>query len=432
MYAQNEALPLRVGYLLQKNGPDLSVLSGPQLHTTAVIQGLRKAGDEVRTVAIQRWQLGWSDDDLKDNWQPPRYGFADRWWFRLVERPLRWLQNHLPLPFLGLFDALRFADAAVQLLRGYDVLYERHGYMGFGGVFAARLLNIPLVLELNGNILKELDEMGLHMSAVQKKIGRWITRHTFLAADHVVVVSEALKHELVDGLQIPAEKISVVLNGVDLELFSQPYDHQAVRQQYHLGAGPVVAFVGSFQPWHGVEFLVAAFKAVQERFPSARLLLVGDGEGRANIMTQLTELGLQDHIVLTGRLPQAQVAAIVQAADVLAAPYGFTYGDIVGTPLKIVEYMAAGKAIVASTAPIHELIADGVTGVRVAPANADALASGIIRLLEDEALRATLGANAQREAQQYSWAHVVNRLRRLFIAELVKRKRRSLIPVTTA
>jgi glycosyltransferase involved in cell wall biosynthesis len=373
-------------------------------------------------VVTQNDQLVWGDQ--LQNWSLASYHLTDSLGFKLFESPIRRLQSEMRLPYISMFDSLRYADAAVRLLKGYTILYERHGYMGYGGVITARRLGIPLVLELNGNILKEIDEIGVQMSPIQRKIGRWITRYTFWAANHVVVVSDALKHHLVEDLQIPAEKVSVVLNGVDLELFSQPHDAQQTRQKYKLGSGPVITFVGSFQPWHGVEYLVSSFKLVQEQCSDAQLVLVGDGAARDPIVAQLTQLGLQNKTILTGRLPQDQVAAVVQAADVLVAPYGFKHGDIVGTPLKILEYLAAGKAIVASTAPIHELITDGVNGLRVEPAEPAALARGIIRVLKDPALCTRLGAAAHQQAQQYSWDGVVEKLQRIFVEQLATKPER--------
>jgi glycosyltransferase involved in cell wall biosynthesis len=412
---------LRIGYLIQNNAPDLSVISGPQLHTVAVIECLRKLGHEVRTLATQRGRLVWSDD--LTHWSDARYRVSRAPWFRAIERPIRRVQAELHLPFIGVFNSERYADACLQHLTGFHLLYERHGYMGYGGVIAARRLGIPHVLELNGNIVKEIDTMGLAMSSVQRKIGWQITKRTLLATDHVVVVSEALKRELVSALGIPAGKISVVLNGVDVALFERTFDVQQIRASYGLTLGPSVLFVGSFQPWHGVDLLVAAFAEVRRCLPDTQLVLIGDGDGRSAVETQIAGLGLQTGVRMLGRLPQEKVAAVLSTADVVVAPYPFTHGEIVGTPLKLLEYMAAGKAIVASTAPIHEIVQHGVTGIRVAPANAHALACGIAELLADDRQRAQLGANARRLAQDYSWEQVVNRLCDVFDTVLSERPR---------
>jgi glycosyltransferase involved in cell wall biosynthesis len=389
MPRQSDFQSFRIGYIMQNGAPDLDVVSGPQLHVLAVINGLRKLGHSVRIFANQQKRLGWKDD--LQEWMSPQFGWTQSGWFRVIESTIRRIQSEFHLPYLGLFDSLHFADACRRHLRNCDVLYERHGYMGFGAVFASRQLNIPHVLELNGNIIKEIDERGLSMSTVQRKIGKWITIRTFLAADHMVVVSDALKQTLVKEYQIPAEHISVVLNGVDVNLFSQRYDADEVRSRFGLAEGPLIGFVGTFDPWHGVDLLVSAFREVALRFPESQLVIIGEGPGKNQAIVLANQLGLDGKVRFLGRLPQVEVSEVLSTMQVLVAPYPFEYGDIVGTPLKIMEYMAAGKGIVASTAPLHEMIEHEVTGLRVAPADPKALADGINRLLKDDHLCNSLG-----------------------------------------
>lgn len=200
---------LRIGYLMQNGAADLSTLSGPQLHVKAVIHGLQRRGHSVRTVATQNKRLVWSDD--LQTWAPASYKFSRSNWFRLIESPTRRLQSEINLPFLGLFDSIHYADAFSQALRGYDIFYERHGYLGYGGLIASRWLKIPLIIEINGNIIKEIDEIGIEMSDVQRKIGKSITYRTWSAASHLVVVSDTLKRQLIGTHHIPEEKVSVVL-----------------------------------------------------------------------------------------------------------------------------------------------------------------------------------------------------------------------------
>lgn len=409
---------LRIGYLMQNGAPDLSQVSGPQLHTLAVIEGLQKLGHQVRTVATQNGQLMWSDDLQK--WRPPSYGLTRNRIFRFFESGIRRVQTELQLPYWGFFDSLRYADAFYQRLKDYDVLYERHGYMGFAGIIAARWLNIPLALELNGNIIKEIDEQGLDISPLQKRISRWITVRTFLAANHIVVVSDALKKILVDEYRVPAQKITVVLNGANVELFSKARDSAKLRDQFGLSDEPAIVFVGSFQPWHGVDLLLESYCEVVKTNPASQLLLVGDGVGCEKARQQVRCLGLDEKVKFLGRLTQEQVAAILNIAKIVVAPYPFDHCDIVGTPLKLIEYMAAGRAIVASTASIHEIIEDGVTGLRVPPANALALAEAISRLLVDESLCEALGQNAALQAQKYSWDNVNNEICNILLAEIGK------------
>lgn len=402
----------RIGYLIQHSAPDLRVVSGAQLHVTAVVRELSRAGHPVRLLTERDGRMSWSDD--LSTWQAVEYGFSRRAPFRAIERPLRKLQTAFTIPYVNLFESLRYADACLQALGECQLLYERNNYLAYGGYFAARALGIPWVIELNGNILEELAEMGVDMSAAQRHVGHLVTRWAYRAADHVVVVSDALKREVVEKLGVPESRVSVVLNGVDLDLFAQAHDTEGMRRRLNLDEGPIVAFVGTFQPWHGVHLLAEAFHSVRQRVPNAQLVMVGEGPGRQDIQESLTASGDIARVRLTGRMPQVDVAAVLACADVLAAPHAYAEGTIVGTPLKILEYMAAGRAIVASTAPIHELVQHGVSGHRVAPGDGQALADGILALLEDDGLRGRYGREAGRLAQTYSWASVAQRLRVLF------------------
>jgi glycosyltransferase involved in cell wall biosynthesis len=411
----------RIAYLMQNGVAELSEISGPQLHVLAVIHGLRDIGQSVRVVAFQKDELGWSED-LKE-WLAPRYGISKNKAVRLIESGIRRIQYELKLPYVGLFDSLRFADACVNQLGDFDALYERHGYMGFGGVIASRWLGIPLILELNGNIIQEIDLRPMQMSSIQRSIGRWVTIQTFKAADRVVVVSDSLKQRLINDYHLPATKITVVVNGVDLRLFSKICDPGLTRMDFGIASGPMITFVGTFEPWHGVELLISSFSEVAEKHPEAQLVLIGDGQGKARAVRQAEQYGLGGRIRFLGRLPQEEVAKVLRISKILVAPYPYQHGDIIGTPLKLMEYMATGAAIVASTAPIHEIIEHGVTGLRVPAADVKALADGINCLLENDDLCAYLGRNAEHRAQMFSWKNVVIQLNHILTQEIAHKQR---------
>ena len=258
---------LRIGYLMQEGVPDLNIVSGPQLHITNVIKVLERLGHQVRTVAINNKEIVWSDD--LSSWNRTECGICQSPMFRLIESPIRRLQYELRFPYINLFESLRFASACLQPLEGFDLIYERHGYMGYGGLIAARRLGIPHILELNGNIVKEIDIMDLAMTPAQRNLGRMITKYSFKKTDHIVAVSAALKRELVNTFDVAENDVSVVLNGVNFDLFKQDFDKNQVRKAFAITAKPVIVFVGSFQPWHGVELLVRPMRcpAANSRVP---------------------------------------------------------------------------------------------------------------------------------------------------------------------
>lgn len=406
---------MKIGYLIQEGAPNIDVVSGPQLHIRAVIKGLEKHGHSVRTFMPRGGQLYWSDDLSQNEWQKGAYGFSKSFWFRCIESPMRRAQTELHLPYLNLFESIRYSDAAARALSHCDLIFERYGFMGYGGVITAGRLGIPSVLEINGDISKEMEVLNVKMSAGQYWASARIARLTMMAASGIVCVAPLMKKKLVERIGIRSEKVQVIPNGADVELFSAPQDPVRVREKYGIACRPTMTFVGSFQPWHGIDLLLDSFNGVMEKITDAQLLLVGDGPGRSEAERRVSTSRWDGSVHFMGRLENSQVAEILAITDVSVAPFPYASSDIVGSPLKLFEYMAAGCPVIASWAPIHDVIEHEVNGIRVEPANASALADQLVRLLSNPTLSQRLGANAQRMAlERYSWDNTIQQLEDFF------------------
>ena len=201
---------------------------------------------------------------------------------------------------------------------------------------------------------------------------------------------------------------------MDPTRYAPDVDGSDVRRRYGLENAVVVGFIGTFGPWHGAEKLVEAAArlltdpsldpGVRQRL---RFLLIGDGVRMPEIRTLVTRLGIEDAVHLTGLVPQDEGPAHLAACDILAAPHVGNPDDtpFFGSPTKIFEYMAMGRAIVASDlGQIGEVLEDGTTALLVPPGDVVALARAIIQLAGDEPLRRRLGAAArERAVAQYTW-----------------------------
>jgi glycosyltransferase involved in cell wall biosynthesis len=161
---------------------------------------------------------------------------------------------------------------------------------------------------------------------------------------------------------------------------------------------------------------VESFAQVLQEIPQTRLLLVGDGPARTLVERKIAELGLETAVTITGLLPQAQVPIMLAATDVAVLPYPDLPAELWFSPLKLYEYMAAGKAIVASGAgQIAEILQHDRNGVLVAPGDVAGLARAIVRLLNDPAQRAQLGRNARKQAvERHSWTQYVEQLAQIY------------------
>jgi glycosyltransferase involved in cell wall biosynthesis len=176
--------------------------------------------------------------------------------------------------------------------------------------------------------------------------------------------------------------------------------------------GEYIVFVGGFQPWHGIDLILDAFCLIWEKRPEAKLVLVGDGPLSSSIHDRASALGIQERVIFTGLVDQTEVARLLSAASIAVIYHRGSAAEIVETPLKLFEYMAAGKAIVApAVLNMERILTDRVSAILVPPDNPDALASAFIELLEDEKLRTDLGSRARQEAiEKHSWDRAVREL----------------------
>jgi len=195
-------------------------------------------------------------------------------------------------------------------------------------------------------------------------------------------------------------------NGVDVERFAQG-GGEAVRKECGIeGSEFVIGFLGTFGPWHGAPLLARAFGELARSLPTARLLLVGHGPEVAATTRELAEQGVADRATFVGRVTPAEVPAYLDACDVLASPHvPLPDGvEFFGSPTKLYEYMAAGKAIVASDlGQIGDVLTQGETALLVRPGDANELTAALQLVAEDSSLRADLGRNARAAAEGHTW-----------------------------
>jgi glycosyltransferase involved in cell wall biosynthesis len=287
-------------------------------------------------------------------------------------------------------------------------VYQRHSLNNYAGIRIARAHRVPFVLEYNGSEIWMSRHWGRPIK-YEALAGR-IEQLNLSAADLVVVVSRAMEDELIER-GVDRTRILVNVNGVDEHRYNPEIDGSAIRERYGLTGKTVVGFIGTFGPWHGAEVLARAFASFGARFPdlraSMRLLMIGDGSGAREARRIITEAGADDVVVWTGLVPQAEGPRLLAACDVLASPHvpNPDGSPFFGSPTKLFEYMAMGKAIVASNLEqIGEVLDHGRTAWLVTPGDVEQLADGIRRLALDPTLRRVLGDAARREVvDQYTW-----------------------------
>jgi glycosyltransferase involved in cell wall biosynthesis len=261
-------------------------------------------------------------------------------------------------------------------------LYERYSLFNFSGVVAARLCGKPIVLEVNSPLAYEQrQEKGVRAF----RLAAWMERRILNAATRVVAVSTPLRRMLVEG-GVEASKISVLPNGVSFNQGSAA-DPARLRASLGLEGKVVIGFVGWFKKWHGLELLVRAFHQ-SGLSGGAALLLLGDGPAMSELRRQICELGLEQHVILPGAVAHEQVFAYLDLIDIAVQPAANPYC----CPMKILEYMALAKPIIAPRQEnIQELLEEGREAELFTPGSVQALSQALRTLANDSSMRARLG-----------------------------------------
>jgi glycosyltransferase involved in cell wall biosynthesis len=362
-------------------------------HVRQFAAGARALGHEVEVVAMNLAAEGGG---------VPGAGGVRR--SRLRDWAVRRAGRYLHEPKELLWNAL-YVRRELGILRRLrpDVLLVRDHALTASCVTVARKLRLPLVLELNAPAEETrlyLDEY-LHLPGIARTLEAYKVRR----AGAVTVVSSTLKSMLVEAHGIPPERIVVVPNGADLARF-----HPGVVPDPAIvwppGSGPVIGFVGSFRRWHGTDLLRRMIVEVAAARPRTAFLLVGDGPERTAVRDAIAALG--SRVTMTGRVPHDRVPALTASFDIGVLPETLFYGS----PLKVVEWMAAGRSVVAPGYPaMADLYEDGVHGLCFTPKDGGAFAAAVLRLVDDPALRARLGgAAAQRARSALSWVDNARRV----------------------
>jgi len=268
-----------------------------------------------------------------------------------------------------------------------DLIYERYSLNTFCGVWAARRLGVPLILEVNAPLAHEQDALGkLAFRRLARFSERWICSNS----TRTIVVTGVMGDVLVtEG--VPRERIVVVTNGVDPARFHPRVPGGEVLARYRLDGKLVLGFVGWFRPWHGLEMLLQVFRDAGLASLGVRLLLVGDGPARPELDRFIGQNRLGEHVVFTGPIPHEDIPAHIAAMDVAVQPSAPGYA----CPMKIVEYMAMGKCVVAPDQPnIREIVENERNGLLFEAGNSPALAAAVLRVVRDSAAREALGRAA--------------------------------------
>lgn len=280
-----------------------------------------------------------------------------------------------------------------------------------------RALGIPVVYEIRAFWEDAAVDHGTSREwGLRYRLTRAMETYALRRVHAATTICEGLRAEIV-GRGIPAPKVTVIPNAVNIEDFSvgEARD-EALAARLDIEGKQVLGFIGSFYAYEGLDILLRSLPAMLAQNPAIRVLLVGGGPQDAQLKQLARELGVADRVLFTGRVPHDEVQRYYNLIDVLVYPrLKMRLTDLV-TPLKPLEAMAQGRILVASDVGGHgELIEDGKTGVLFEAGNPQALAAKVLALLGAperwQALRDNGRAFVERER---NWAASVARYKAVY------------------
>jgi len=237
---------------------------------------------------------------------------------------------------------------------------------------------------------------------------RWILRGMLKASvcrvQAVVSICREIVTQMQDAWGIPEESCHVVRNGVDGARF-YPQSHETARKDLGLPSnGPYIGFVGGFFPWHGLETLMEAVPFVRDKVPTARFLLVGEGQTKQALELLVQQQGLTDFVRFVGRADWAQVPTWIAACDVCVVLHRQTR-SYPGDSMKLWEYLSCGRPVITTAGPGYGETVEAIgCGIAVEPDNAQDLARQLIRLLENPDERMKMGERGRKAViQAHTW-----------------------------
>jgi glycosyltransferase involved in cell wall biosynthesis len=270
-------------------------------------------------------------------------------------------------------------------------VYERYALLQeLGSV--ARKPDVPWVLEVNA--LLAVEATTERRATFSKSVATWFERRTLRSADVVVAVTDNLAVAIADTYDIPTDRILVIENGVDTSVHEKASGAVAAR--------PTIGFLGSLYPWQRVDELLLALSDPQNSEWTLRI--AGTGSELTNLQGMSEELGVSDRVEFLGRVHPDDVPAFLQTVDICYAGHGSKNG-VYFSPLKLWEYLAAGRAVVASGhATTRQLAAEGYA-VACFDNSENPLTQVLATTLMDRQALVSLACARQTEVwQSYSWA----------------------------
>jgi glycogen(starch) synthase len=307
---------------------------------------------------------------------------------------------HGRLPLLRELAVVRLMERRIEELcdaESFDVLHAHTPALcGLAALRASRSRHIPFVYEVRSFWEDSaVVQNKTTRSSLRYRLGRGLETFVARRADAIVGISRAILRDL-EARPIAVPKLFHVPNGVDATRFVPRVRDEGLASELGVSNVPTIGYLGTLFPWEGIPWLVRAAAQLHTSGMIFKLIIVGDGPAAAEVLDTIRALKAEDFISFLGRVPNDQVERYYSVMDILVYPRLNVRTSEIVTPLKPLEAMALGKAVIGSAmGGVRELIEPEVTGLLFEPENVQDFCRQTRRLLQDRDLQYNLGTKAR-------------------------------------
>lgn len=283
----------------------------------------------------------------------------------------------------------------------FDVIHAHDWLVAYSAKSIKESYNIPLISTIHAT------ESGRN-SGIHDETQRYINDSEWMLtyeSSEVIVNSNYMKNEVQRLFGLPYDKINVIPNGVNLQLFSNVNIDYDFRRQYAMDNEKIILYVGRLVYEKGIQNLIAAMPKVLDRYHDSKLIICGRGGMIDELREQVKYLGIENKVYFAGYCDSKKMQKMYKCADVAVFPSTYEPFGIVA-----IESMLSGApTIVSDVGGLNEIIEHGVTGMKSYAGNANSIADSVLALLFDPKLCANISQNAIKKVKEnYNWSKITD------------------------
>jgi glycosyltransferase involved in cell wall biosynthesis len=309
----------------------------------------------------------------------------------------------------------------------YNLIYVKGSILdGLMAIYIKRKYGIPFIFDseppgLQWEIYKMKWRRLKFLPYLVAKIQDSLTTYTMKKAD-LITPSSKWFGEMLAQKGISKHRLMPYPNGVDVAVFSNK-DRKDIREKFQLSDSQVIIYIGTLDKARNLSILVESFSKVKKRNKKVKLLIVGEGNDRANLQSLASDLKIEDGVIFTGQVPGSDVPKYVAAADIGVSPVPPLACYKIGSPIKVLEYMGGGKPVIANEEILDqkEVLEQSSVGILV-PFTPEAFADAIIELLDNPEKAAKMGQRGRQwVAKNRSYEVLARQIERKYLTLLNKK-----------